>query len=207
MQLNSLYLDGNLITAQGAAYIAKLIPTTPEISSVMLGQNELGDEGVLCLSPKLTAPTIKRLNLNENRITDIGACALGRDLANHPNMWDMQIANNHIGDQGVVELMSAVRTMPKIQKIKLGANDFGTIGAEAIARAFNLSSLNYVNLQDMIFDDRALRALKQAESTAKETMGLAKIHLGSSQPSAIPQAPAASLAVGINNRPPPYSHS
>ena len=102
------------------------LPNT-KITSLDIGNNRIGIEGMKALSPHLPNTKITSLDISNNRIGIEGMKALSPHLAN-TKLTSLDIAGNHIGDGGMKVLSPH---LANTQLTSLNINNNG-IGAEGI---------------------------------------------------------------------------
>ena len=100
----------------------------PDLSYRVLHRLGLGDESLHAI----------RLHLE---IGDIGMRALSAILhGSSPNLSEVYLSGNNIGDEGAVLFADALRTNSYIVKVHLGRNCIGDEGARALAAAMTENS-------------------------------------------------------------------
>jgi tetratricopeptide (TPR) repeat protein len=94
----------------------------------------LGDDGAIVLCDSL-APGVRRLWLDGNSLTDVGAAAIARLVDRNRDLSFLSLDRNQIGDGGAAELAAALARHHALRQVQLAANRIGPIGAEALAAA------------------------------------------------------------------------
>ena len=119
----------------------------PELQSV-LHRLGLGDESLHAI----------RLH---SEIGDIGMRALSAILhGSSPNLSEVYLSGNNIGDEGAILFADALRTNTYILKVHLGRNCIGNEGARALAAAMRENStVRELILYDNQLGDAALEAM------------------------------------------------
>jgi Leucine-rich repeat (LRR) protein len=126
-QLNSLYLQGNKIGAEGAASLAALT----QLTSLDLGNNKIGAEGAASLAALTQLTSLK---LGGNEIGTEGAAS----LAALTQLTSLNLWGNEIGHEGAASLAA----LTQLTSLNLGRNEIGAEGAASLAALTQLTSLN-----------------------------------------------------------------
>lgn len=80
-------------------------------------------------------PNLVDLRMCYNQIGDAGAIALAKALPQVPELVTLKVWLNVIGDSGAAAIAEAVTHLPKLETIELDRNHIGDLGAAAIAEA------------------------------------------------------------------------
>jgi len=116
-----------------------------------------------------------RVRLNSNDIGDAGACSLALAMRKLPNLKELHLANNSIGDDGILSLAPKL-TLTSLEYLDLYGNRIGIIGSKALGQNLpNLSLLKELNLSGNQIDDEAITYL--SKGIAKHS-ALKKVCLG-----------------------------
>jgi uncharacterized protein (TIGR02996 family) len=114
----------------------------PGLEELDLLRNNLGDDD---LAAMLNTPSkLRRLELNDNKITEKGA----ELLATHPaleNITTLALSGNAIRDQGVTALVNSPRAA-NLQKLEISGCEFGRAGITAIAESPHLENLRELRM-------------------------------------------------------------
>jgi Ran GTPase-activating protein (RanGAP) involved in mRNA processing and transport len=111
-----------------------------KLSSLKLGYNQLGDEGVSILSNGVCVhQVLTSLDLGFNQIGDVGCAALADAIirqsknsrSNSSSLETLYLAGNLITHQGAVSLADAIR-YSNLRKLHLTGNSLGVEGISAI---------------------------------------------------------------------------
>uniref|UniRef100_A0A7S2N9H6 Uncharacterized protein n=1 Tax=Haptolina brevifila TaxID=156173 RepID=A0A7S2N9H6_9EUKA len=105
-----------LNSADGEELASKLIEaakntTLQKLKHIYLEHNDLRDDGVAALARALTnkaTPALRKLQLGHNRVTNEGARALAESMNPSPNMDQIFLNNNWIGEAGAIALEAAI---------------------------------------------------------------------------------------------------
>lgn len=123
------------------------------LEEISLRNTGLGDTAVIALVEGLELNTkLKRLHLEQNRIRDAGAAALGAIFPRNETLQDIDLGDNHIGSEGASKLAYAIRHATLkgargLQFLILDANLITTQGAVAILRCLHTSHKHRRSLQ------------------------------------------------------------
>lgn len=116
-----------------AARAAKLC-----LTKILVGDNELGDEGVtiLCNALRESSVTkVQELQLGRNSIGPHGAKAVAAMAAVVASLTSLVIFSNQLGDEGMAAITSALKesTVSQLATLDVQNNNIGAKGAEALA--------------------------------------------------------------------------
>jgi Ran GTPase-activating protein (RanGAP) involved in mRNA processing and transport len=109
------YGDGDY-TAEGIIALADALKVTPSITSLSLGQNELGDEGAIAIAQALKESKVSKLasldltgkGYGEGRIGPTGAKELAEYLWVTASLTKISVGGNQLGKEGSAVLRKAV---------------------------------------------------------------------------------------------------
>jgi Ran GTPase-activating protein (RanGAP) involved in mRNA processing and transport len=109
--LEILNLSGNGIDHRGAAAVGKAIGNAGcHLTTLQLGQNPLGDEGINALAEGLERNTsLQTLCLRQTDTGDAGASSLARALEHNRLLVQLTLPRNRIGLEGTLALMTSSR--------------------------------------------------------------------------------------------------
>ncbi len=106
---------------------------------IFLHANPAMSEQVVLSLSRLEAPTLRKLHLHESgNITDAGAIALADAIRSRawPQLEDLNVACNRIGDEGALAFAFAMRVgLPTLRDLSLSSNRIGDLGATALIGA------------------------------------------------------------------------
>eukprot|EP01097_Dermamoeba_algensis_P000732 TRINITY_DN1260_c0_g1_i5.p1 TRINITY_DN1260_c0_g1~~TRINITY_DN1260_c0_g1_i5.p1 ORF type:complete len:165 (-),score=57.39 TRINITY_DN1260_c0_g1_i5:176-670(-) len=114
--------------------LAESLPNLPNLKSLHLNNNKLGDKGVKILLDALAAApnVIPVLHLSQNRIGDAGAADIGAFLKSNKTAVSVHLANNDIGDAGAEAIASGLADNGTVEELDLTSNSIGNQGALAL---------------------------------------------------------------------------
>ena len=126
-RLKALDLSSNAGFGDDAvAEVGRLLPNMQNLSSLNLSNNKgIGDAGVEVLASSLSStPTLEVLNLSATKISDVGASALGRALAEEScPLVRLMLGNCEIGEDGANEIMDALDDNKTLLTLDLSGNE------------------------------------------------------------------------------------
>ena len=132
VQGHQLHLKGKGLNHEDVDLICRYLEEHPNITSLDLSQNNIGDEGARKLAQNTTLTT---LNIEITQISFEGA----RSLAQHPRLNCLNVsANPLIGDLGA----EALAQNPRLRSLDVSFTNLQEAGAIALAGHQNLQSLN-----------------------------------------------------------------
>ncbi len=147
-----LGLRGNHIGPNGALALSneillghphhQLSPSSSNtIKSLNLRQNQLGDQGVLCLMNALKSNhTISELDLTCNQVGPLGAQAIAEVLTlPNTSLKLLFLGENQLGDDGMETISMALKENTSVTYLDLQTNNISFIGAEALDETFRLN--------------------------------------------------------------------
>ena len=144
----------------------------PQLQSLFLDNNNIGDAGIIALSdslPRRAMANVTVLNLNGNQIEAPGMASLLHAIARGAmaGLLDLRLAGNRIGDDGMKALSSALArgALPQLRVLVLNHNKIGDAGCSALAEAAAMGAM--ARLEDLYigsnrFRDAAKETLKSA---------------------------------------------
>ncbi|KAK2880952.1 hypothetical protein Q8A67_018220 [Cirrhinus molitorella] len=159
--LQVLNLDAQGLDADG---LRRLLPVLPLFSTLSLGQNPLGPEGVSVLSLALRNPDcrIQRLWVVATGLGCEGLKILVEALKENHTVTDLRMAINKIGDVGAGYLAELLRTNRTLTDIRLRDNLVTDKGAEVLMAALKENTtLEYLWLFDNKFTKDGVKKLKE----------------------------------------------
>lgn len=107
-----------------------------QLSSLKLGYNNLGDEGVSILSAGISQHyNLQSLDLGFNNISDIGCQVLCSSVPKESRLHTLYLAGNLIGGDGAVAIADLIVRGSCLRKLYLTGNLLGPDGVRAISEA------------------------------------------------------------------------
>lgn len=112
-----------------------------KLETLSLSWNNLGDEGVEALAPKLS-PTLQMLNLSSNKFGNAGTKALIPRLP--ATLQILVLSNNNIEDEGVKALIPCLPVT--LRHLSLGYNPIKDAGLKDLLAWAPTTDLEYLNI-------------------------------------------------------------
>ena len=173
-KLDHLDLSSNSISGGGLGSLASCLPRA--LSALDLSGNPLGDAGLARFGSGAVASgclaQLGRLYLDRTQVGDedcraLAAAAAGRgpsDATPLPQLAELWLSNNRIGDGGAAALFGALGggAMPALGDLRLQFNQLGDAAIAALVAALTAGALArtwYLGLSDNDFGDAALTTL------------------------------------------------
>lgn len=153
-RLTHVYLPRNGITARGASEIGHRWSANLR-GSLMVGENQIGAEGIAALAPALR--TVRALDLNE--------AALDRDAIERlsamelPRLRALDIYDNELGDSAAAPL-SRAHWLKQLSQINLYGNDLSARSIRPLVDAASRECTIWVRRGNRIAE-RTLKSLRQ----------------------------------------------
>ena len=185
------------------AALAALVVLQPlkctEVVSINLSHNMLGDASAVALGEAMLtgAPSLRKLQLHENRIGSPGFAALTKAMrpGAAPGIECLRVAYNRIDDEGMLALADAFAEGGALQllEVHVGGNDIGDAGLAAIAARLDSAP----KLQSLAFgssstgnrvDDEGAKALVEALASSAARVGPLVINLKNQQMTGVGEA-------------------
>ena len=127
-ELHDLSLDGWAQLLKNGEKLLTALGKHDHLKILSLAACHLGDTGVeTILSPLLRSgrlPELKRLDLSGNGITNKGAQILAGSLCHHGRIEELVLSWNAIGDDGLLALSKAVRSIQCLRVLELDGIHF-----------------------------------------------------------------------------------
>jgi Ran GTPase-activating protein (RanGAP) involved in mRNA processing and transport len=116
-----LSLNGNKLSMEGGASVARILSRRPDMVSI---------------------------SLNGNAIDDDGAAAMAIVLRTHPSLEKVALMTNRIGDRGLCALAEGVRVSRSLKQLYLWGNRFEDGAAEAFHKVSKkVATLDYIDFE------------------------------------------------------------
>ena len=184
--IETLDLEGNNITADGARAISLVLDADTPLKTLILKENQIGDKGVEHLAVVLSSGSnahLERLDLTNNRIEEKGARSYATALANVTKIVDVELDDNRIGNAGTAALLELCEKNSAIQILRLqnnGITDDGILGIvetlksntslKRLYLAFNtLSNASYEGMIRTLMINRTLEFVEFADYRLETT--------------------------------------
>lgn len=98
-------MASNEVTSDGAEHIAALVEKLPALETLIVSENDIGNEGVKTIARSLVAcKKLKRLEMNFVEATASAALFVAGVVKALPNFTLLQINGNAISERGVESL-------------------------------------------------------------------------------------------------------
>jgi Ran GTPase-activating protein (RanGAP) involved in mRNA processing and transport len=114
---------------------------------------KLSDGDMLLIEPLLrTMPNLKDLRLSRNNIGDEGCRTIAPALRTMPNLKTLYLYNNNIGDEGLAVLSNVVPAIPLLDDLRLSGNKIGNVGCQCLLELIENDSLQSLTKLDLRFN-------------------------------------------------------
>ncbi|XP_063190566.1 NACHT, LRR and PYD domains-containing protein 6 isoform X2 [Chroicocephalus ridibundus] len=164
--LQKLWLWRCRLTAASCGALAAVLPASPSLTELHLGDNELGDGGVRRLSKGLRDPAcrLQTLRLWRCRLTAASCGALAAVLPARPCLTELHLGDNKLGDGGVRRLSEGLRDPAcRLQTLSLWQSRLtGACCADLCAMLSPSRSLEFLDLSDNDLGDASVQQLCKA---------------------------------------------
>jgi len=188
-----LNLSGNNLGPEGAAALAPAIAVSASLTTLVLREIELGDEGVTVLCNALRESTVSKvqeLDLRSNDIGPGGAKAIARALCVVvASITLLDLSHNRLGSEGAKALAPGLKANASLTKCGLIENEFGDEGWTSIFDALRDSPTSKINTWDLSQELGPLLAPKVAKPLADYISGTASASITSVRSPAHANAP------------------
>jgi NLR family CARD domain-containing protein 3 len=167
--LSVLDVRSNNLTATGALSMQGLIVNGSNLKTLIISNNELGDNGVMAIARGLqqsSKGSLEKLDVNANIISSVGAVALAMMLRMNKSLSELNLSYNNIGDEGAVAIAAALQVNKTLRCLSLRRNGIGNNGVQKIAESLpHMSALkelilskNHINQMGALALLRGLRS-------------------------------------------------
>ncbi|XP_069713056.1 NACHT, LRR and PYD domains-containing protein 6 [Phaenicophaeus curvirostris] len=154
-----------LTEASGEA-LGAMLPTSPNLRELHLGDNALGDSAMRPLSEGLRHPgcQLRVLRLWRCRLTRASGEALGAILPTSPNLQELHLGDNALGDGAMWPLSEGLRHPGcRLQVLSLRQSQLtGACCADLCAALSTSRSLEHLDLSENDLGDEGVRLLSEA---------------------------------------------
>ncbi|XP_072892583.1 NACHT, LRR and PYD domains-containing protein 3-like [Hemitrygon akajei] len=153
------------LTDSGAEHLVSALSRNASLTELDLSVNELGDSGVKLVFAALKNPEckIQKLEMETVGLTDSGAEDLVSVFSTNPSLRKLDLSENKLGDSGVKLVSAALRNPEcKIQRLWLKGVGLTDSGAEDLVSALSTNpSLTGLNLGENLLTDRSVPYLRR----------------------------------------------
>eukprot|EP01006_Ploeotia_vitrea_P043189 TRINITY_DN66700_c7_g2_i1.p1 TRINITY_DN66700_c7_g2~~TRINITY_DN66700_c7_g2_i1.p1 ORF type:complete len:359 (-),score=45.30 TRINITY_DN66700_c7_g2_i1:162-1238(-) len=157
----------------GRELLANSLKQNSTLTDIFLHQNELGDEGVELLVNNLQ-PSVRKLNLCTNEITDVGATAVAQFLGTERcQLTALDMNRNQIGDVGCQAVAESLlnKNQTVLETLSIMDNTVGDTGATHILQAFQQNTtLVRVNLKGNKIKEEIMKELDEMNCKRKQVL-------------------------------------
>ena len=175
-QLTLLSLSDNSIGPVGLTALSTMLLSghLPQLAVLNINANPVGNDGLAVLGSAIAIGALfklQKLFLNRCGFTDDGLVVFSRAVGGAPTqlpqLYELWLSNNSIGDRGACALFDALScgAMAGLGDLRLQFNHIGDAGFCALATAAHrgaLANLWYLGLNDNAVTDVGLLALQEA---------------------------------------------
>ncbi|XP_072893822.1 ribonuclease inhibitor-like [Hemitrygon akajei] len=147
-KIQKLELERVGLTDSGAEDLASALSTNPSLTELNLGANKLGDSGVKLVSSVLINPEckIQTLRLWDVGLTDSGVEDLVSNVSKKTLPTELDLGSNSLTDRSVPALRRLILTLPSLERIGLGGNQFSEIGWKELVSVQTRTDGDRVNI-------------------------------------------------------------
>ncbi|XP_065539381.1 NACHT, LRR and PYD domains-containing protein 6 isoform X2 [Lathamus discolor] len=134
--LRELRLGGCSLTAAGCRALASVLAAVPGLALLDLSDNAVGDGGVRELCAALRGPGrgLRKLELWQCGLTELGCETLAAVLADTPSLAELHLGGNAVGDGGVRRLSRGLRDPRcRLRTLRLWQCGLTELGCETLA--------------------------------------------------------------------------
>jgi len=121
--LTCLNLEYNIISLE---QVPISYPVSSSIVELFLGHNNIGHKGAIALAEILPSMDIKYLNLDYNKIGDIGASAIANATTLTPSLERLHLIYNNIDKIGMLAIAKMLTNSPFLLELNISYNKFDT---------------------------------------------------------------------------------
>ncbi|XP_059816932.1 NACHT, LRR and PYD domains-containing protein 3-like [Hypanus sabinus] len=156
-KIQRLGLDNNGLTDSCIKELTSALGVNSSLTELDLGDNNLGDSGIILLSEVLRQPNCKlqKMELYSTGLTDSCAEVLSSALMKNISLVELDLGCNELGDSGVKHIFMALRNPSgKLQKLCLWGTRLTASCAKDLSSALSINStlteldLGYNRLKD-----------------------------------------------------------
>lgn len=164
--LRRLNLSDNAFGHEGATALAEALRDAPFLTTLLVSDVLLGDEGVQLVCDALVegAPKLEVLDISANEMGLEGARGLARLMA-VGRLTEVQAEDNELGNAGAARLAKSIVKSATLQKVDVSGSEIHSRGALALAKA----AAKLLSLKILIMDRNNLS--EEAIPQVREILG------------------------------------
>lgn len=153
-----------------AVILERLRNNDPDLTSLILENNQIGPEGAQALADSLQHNTFfTALNLAGTRIGNEGARILADLLQHNTTLERLYLWNNRIEDEGAYALAEALKFNTTLTDLSLRGNRILEEGAQALAESLQFNTtLTDLDLDHNLIEYHLLREIKDLINNREE---------------------------------------
>jgi Ran GTPase-activating protein (RanGAP) involved in mRNA processing and transport len=157
----SLRLDSHSIDRKELKKIAKELAHDTELVSLCVGENNIGDVGIVALAGSLaTNNSLVALSLQDNRISNVGLEALSQLLIQNTPLENLGVSGNRFGLGGLTSIANALKVNSRLKYLNLNRNSIQDAGAVVLADALKYNTgITTLDLDESEIGDEGVVAL------------------------------------------------
>lgn len=134
-KIQTWYLAGNDIDADGVSKIAEALSTDTHCRNLWLKRNPLGTVGAKAIAEMLeTNTTIQVIDLHNTAIFDDGCITLFNSLKHNSTLKSLYLDANGLTKRSAIAIADYFNYHPSIQYLSIGMNRFGDTGIQIICQ-------------------------------------------------------------------------
>lgn len=164
--LQSVYFVNDEINGSESAMHLSNMLNGSSIRELYLGENNLDDGGVevLALGILRSNTALRHLDMRSNGITQAGALSLQGLIVNSRFLLSLNVSDNEFGNLGATAIARGLQNSQcKLRKLDMNANEIGVAGAKAVAIMLRFNkALEELNLSFNKLGDDGAAAIASA---------------------------------------------
>lgn len=176
--LTSLCLSNNHINDGLLAILMQGLLANKTITHLDLSHNNIQDVGAGLLAKMFSSGTngivLTSVKLGDNRITKVGANALGNSLRYSRAISNFDIHLNLLQDEGCASIINGINNHPTIETVNISSNAAGSLTCTSLTKVLgsNRNNLKTLDLSGNEFTDNEVQALLPVLGTNKRIIVL-----------------------------------
>ena len=175
--LAKLHINVNNITRDAADDIAAAISCNTQMEELDVSGNNIEEMGVVKIAKALQhiRSTVKKLNMNNNKITDRAADDIAAAISNNTHLEEFDVSGNDLRTEGVIKIATALQNVVALKKINISNNNQNYTAANAIAVVITHNT----HLQEFIISGSNLEVLgvKRIARSLQKISTLTKLYI------------------------------